>query len=431
LIEPELRLNWVPSSLKDVANEFISGGTPSTKETDFWDGEIPWTTSSPISEQDVILNQAQRYITQKGLQNSASNIVPKGNLIVGTRVGVGKSVTNAIDIAISQDLTGVVLNHEKVMPEFIAYFFKIQKVQQYLDGRKRGTTIKGISRFDLQTLKIDLPPFPEQRAIARALRAVQGAREARLREVALERERKAALMEHLFTHGTRGEATKQTEIGEMPESWKVVQLGTLLISGLRNGLYKSAEFFNKGFAKIIELSNLYNSNRVLKVDDTMRSIEATQEEIDRYSLNDGDIIINRVSKRREGVAQARLLCLSDNIGVPILYESNMFRATLNDELINSKYFSLFALTDIYSNQVMAKAQKGNQTSINQPALKSIFISLPSTREQSEIENILTTHDSKIAALEHEARLLEELFRAMLEELMSGRLPAGALVEDAA
>jgi len=80
---------------------------------------------------------------------------------------------------------------------------------------------------------------------------------------------------------------------------------------------------------------------------------------------------------------------------------------------------------------MAKAQKGNQTSINQPALKSIFISLPSTREQSEIENILTTHDSKIAALEHEARLLEELFRAMLEELMSGRLPAGALVEDAA
>jgi type I restriction enzyme, S subunit len=75
---------------------------------------------------------------------------------------------------------------------------------------------------------------------------------------------------------------------------------------------------------------------------------------------------------------------------------------------------------------MAKAQKGNQTSINQPALKSILISSPTIKEQSEIEEILTIHDSKITALDHEARLLQELFRAMLEELMSGRLQAGAL-----
>ena len=63
--------------------------------------------------------------------------------------------------------------------------------------------------------------LPEQRAIAHILRAVQAAREARQREVSLERERKAALMAHLFTHGTRGEPTKQTPIGEMPVSWEV------------------------------------------------------------------------------------------------------------------------------------------------------------------------------------------------------------------
>ena len=86
----------------------------------------------------------------------------------------------------------------------------------------------------LETLReFRLPPLPEQRAIAHILRAVQAAREARQREVSLERERKAALMAHLFTHGTRGEPTKQTPIGEMPVSWEVKPSGEMRQSHLR------------------------------------------------------------------------------------------------------------------------------------------------------------------------------------------------------
>src|SRR5207253_6234536 len=143
---------------------------------------------------------------------SATHLVPKGNLLVGTRVGVGKAVVNQIDIAISQDLTGVILNADFVIADFIAYQFKTDTAQSYFQGRKRGTTIKGVSRFDLEALPVLVPPLPEQRAIARALRSVQNAIAARRSEIELERERKAALMQQLFTHGTRGEPTKQTEI---------------------------------------------------------------------------------------------------------------------------------------------------------------------------------------------------------------------------
>ncbi|MBN1236376.1 MAG: restriction endonuclease subunit S [Methanotrichaceae archaeon] len=235
---------------------------------------------------------------------------------------------------LNQHIFKVLIKPEIEVDKFFLYYYLLKITTNIEDLTYGLAALVHVRKKDLENVSLYLPPLPEQRAIARALRAVQGAREARLREAALERERKAALMEHLFTHGTRGEATKMTEIGEMPESWKVVQLDSLLINGLRNGLYKSTEFFNKGFAKIIELSNLYNSDRILKVDSTMRSIEVTREEIDRYSLNNGDLIINRVSKRQEGVAQARLLCLSKDIRNPILYESNMFRASLNDRLIN-------------------------------------------------------------------------------------------------
>ena len=76
----------------------------------------------------------------------------------------------------------------------------------------------------LREFSVVCPPLPEQRAIAHVLGAIQEAKAARQRELALERERKAALMDYLFSHGTKGEPRKQTEIGEIPESWAVVQL---------------------------------------------------------------------------------------------------------------------------------------------------------------------------------------------------------------
>ena len=202
----EMPESWEAESLRSLAFRFISGGTPSTQETDFWDGCIPWTTSAPIDDQDVILHKAQRYITQKGLESSASNIVPKGNLIVGTRVGVGKAVTNAIDIAINQDLTGVILNHEKINPEFISYLFKAQMVQSFLNGRKRGTTIKGISRLDLSSLVISLPPLVEQNKMVRVLSSCDAKTVALDHEAFLLDELFRAMLEELMTGRQRAGA---------------------------------------------------------------------------------------------------------------------------------------------------------------------------------------------------------------------------------
>ena len=113
-------------------------------------------------------------------------------------------------------------------PSYLNYIMKYYRSKGVFIGlAARAVGQASINQGKMSSLEIPLPSLPEQRAIARALRAVQGAREARLRELALERERKAALMEHIFTHGTRGEATKQTEIGEMPESWDLMKLGDI------------------------------------------------------------------------------------------------------------------------------------------------------------------------------------------------------------
>ena len=107
---------WQIALLKDVSEDFIGGGTPSTSNPEYWNGNIAWMTSAHINGK--IVKIGQKYITEKGLENSATHVIPRNNLLVATRVGIGKVAINEIDIAISQDLTGVKINKKKLCQHF-------------------------------------------------------------------------------------------------------------------------------------------------------------------------------------------------------------------------------------------------------------------------------------------------------------------------
>ena len=187
----EIPEDWEVVRLGEVVLKFIGGGTPSTNVKEYWDGEIPWTTSSIIEEEKVcILKKGQKYISKLGLENSSTQIVPAFNLLIGTRVGVGKVAINEIDIAINQDLTGIIYNKEKINLFYFAYLLTSPRCQGFFNSYKRGATIKGIPRSDLETMLIPLPPLPEQQEIAEILQTVD-------KKIEIER-RKKELYEELF-----------------------------------------------------------------------------------------------------------------------------------------------------------------------------------------------------------------------------------------
>ena len=162
--------HWDVVRLGEVGVEFFGGGTPSTKKPEYWNGDIPWTTSAHIN--GLYLQRGAKNITHEGLSNSASRLVLKNNLLIGTRVGVGKVAINLIDVAISQDLTGMIVDKEKANLEFLAYALSSDIIQDIFHSCTRGTTIKGIPRDDLIQIPTPLPPLPEQQEIARILSTV-------------------------------------------------------------------------------------------------------------------------------------------------------------------------------------------------------------------------------------------------------------------
>lgn len=157
----EMPAEWETVRLNEVVKEFYNGGTPDTKIKEYWDGNIPWVTGADFINQRIDL--VRRYITLEGVKNSATNVIAKGNLLVVTRTGVGKLAIAPFDIAISQDITGVITNAKRLQPDFLYCFLYYH--EKKLKSLVQGTSINGLLREDLASLNICLPPLKEQKEI--------------------------------------------------------------------------------------------------------------------------------------------------------------------------------------------------------------------------------------------------------------------------
>src|SRR5690606_30172059 len=137
-------------SIQELSHKIVGGGTPSTKNTTYWNGQIPWISSADISESGNI--KITRNITAEAIQNSATNLVPKGTVIIVSRVGVGKAAIAPVDLCFSQDCQGLLLKDNVVNANYF-----IRAIRQSLSalGRKaRGSTITGVTKNDIKRLTI-------------------------------------------------------------------------------------------------------------------------------------------------------------------------------------------------------------------------------------------------------------------------------------
>lgn len=148
--------------------ELTGGGTPSKKKPEYWDGNIPWASVKDLKSS--VLTETVDKITQEGLENSSSKLVERGNLIIATRMAVGKTVMTDIDVAINQDLKAVYTS-EKINNKYLQYFFASKA--DYFERTGKGATVKGIKIGDILNLKIPLPSLSEQKVIVAKLDRAQ------------------------------------------------------------------------------------------------------------------------------------------------------------------------------------------------------------------------------------------------------------------
>lgn len=166
---PELRFNgftegWKEIAIEDIASDFYGGGTPRTSIERYWNGNIPWIQTSDLKEDVVFGVVPQKYISNSGVKESATKLVPENSIAVITRVGVGKLALIPFRYATSQDFLSI---SKLKVDEYFAAYIMHQKMQTVLK-EVQGTSIKGVTKEELLAKKIEIPTKKdEQKAIGR------------------------------------------------------------------------------------------------------------------------------------------------------------------------------------------------------------------------------------------------------------------------
>lgn len=302
-----------------------------------------------------------------------------------------------------------VIRPTAITRDWFYYWFVHRDITPHIKG---GTRSK-LNQKDLKQLPILVPPLHEQRRIAEILSGVDEAIAATRAVIDQTRKVKQGVLERLLTKGICHTRFKQTEIGEIPEMWEVVELQD--VASVRTGLAKNKKEIPDG----IELPYL----RVANVQDgyvdlsDLQTISVSRGQIERYSLRKGDVLMTEggdFDKLGRGDVW-------DGSVEPCLHQNHVFAVRADQERLIPEF--LANLTASQSGKAYFQScskRSTNLASINSTQVKQFPVRLPDLSEQSEIVRISKSFDAAILAATSRLSQQLQLKSALMSDLLIGR-----------
>jgi len=280
--------------------------------------------------------------------------------------------------------------------------------------------VPGLNREMAYKERARLPSDPdEQRKIAAVLSLVQRAIEQQERLIALTTELKKSLMHKLFTEGLRGEPQKQTEIGPMPRSWQVGELGMLVEDTPKVDMDTEAE----RAIEYIDVSSV--SKESLSIVSTTHYVQKDAPGRARKKVGTGDVLLATVRPTLRRIAR-----VPDELDGQVC--STAF-CVLRDSSAKThgRYIYQVVQREQFIRQLAAIESGVSYPAVTDKQVKEQRVPVPDEAEQAEIAERLGACDAKVAMHRQKHAALSDLFRTLLHQLMTGqaRVNEIALPED--
>ncbi|WP_078965617.1 restriction endonuclease subunit S [Streptomyces sp. IGB124] len=387
---------WRRLSLADVGR-WLSGGTPSTSNDAYWDGDIPWISAASLKS--FRLSESDRRVTAAGAENG-SRLVGEGTVLFIVR---GMSLKSEFRIGVTQRTVAfgqdckAVLPAEGIDPYFLAHAMQTMtpEILAMVEETSHGTGRLDTAR--LQELEIGVPPLPEQRRIVAAYDAIER------RIAALEWVRKksgvveASLLAAPFKaqRVSLGSWLRRIETGKSPlaegSPAGAGEWGVLKVSAVQAGWFQPAE------------------NKVVRDPDLINPA---------FEVRHGDLLMTRANTE----ALVGLACVAENPPRQLMLSDKTLRLVVDESAADPRFLEGVLATQGVRRQISAAATgtSGSMKNISQSAVEGLLVPDVPLSEQRRLSGALEASKRKSNLVQRQVEKLRVVQRGMLGDLLAGR-----------
>lgn len=196
---PELRFagfadDWEERKLGELSN-IVGGGTPSTSNPEYWDGDIDWYAPAEIGEQSYV-SKSKKTITELGLKKSSARILPVGTVLFTSRAGIGNTAILAKEATTNQGFQSIVPDQNKLDSYFI--FSRTNELKRYGEVTGAGSTFVEVSGKQMSKMSIMVPELSEQQKIGSFFKQLDNTIALHQRKLDLLKEQKKGFLQKMF-----------------------------------------------------------------------------------------------------------------------------------------------------------------------------------------------------------------------------------------
>ena len=412
---------WPQEQLSNVC-EIEIGGTPARGNPRFWarrgEAGFPWVAISDMGPERI--DQTAEQITQQGVNNSSTKLVPEGTILMSFKLTIGRTAVADTDLYTNEAIAAFYPISGRLADDWLYHILPQAAEQGSAEQAVKGKTL---SKTKLQKLKIPVPPLAEQRRIAEILDAADEAIRQSEHVIAKLQEVRKGLLHDLLTRGLDRDGNlrdpdahpkqfKDSPLGRVPREWEIADLDAL--GTWRGGSTPSKSEpanWNEGTVIWLSPKDLKNSR-----------LSTSEDKITEYALSSSGLTIfdpgDVVVVFRSGILRHSFpVAVTD---VPFTVNQDL-KVLIPDSSVDRAL--AFWLLEGMGSLILNKAVKAGTTveSIDPYAFYHLPVALPSPEEQRRIAPILNAEDVRIQAEVAALEKLRQVKRGLMDDLLTGHV----------
>ena len=367
----------------------VSGSTPKTSVTSYWDGNIKWITPAELNEDTFYIMDSVRHITEEGKEKTGLSYLPTGTVILSSRAPIGKTAIAGCEMCCNQGFKNLICS-DAIYNEYLYFFLKSKT--DYLNSLGRGATFKEISKSIVESIEIPLPEVNQQKEIAEKFKKLEQLISLRKQQLAKLDELVKARFVEMF-----GDPVNN------PMNYPKSQLGK--VCDVRDGTHDSPEYYDVGYPLVT--SKNVTGGKIDLSECNLISEDDYKKICKRSKVDRGDIIMPMIG----------------TVGKPVIVNAEPMFAIKNvalikftpDSLVTNIYIKTLLESDYFDRAALDKIRGGTQKFIALGDIRKLEIILPDLKHQQCFSTFVECVDRQKQTVQQSLEKLELMKKALMQE----------------